>query len=165
MESGRMGNVKLELYSYKRKSQDFKFMNCRVRIPTSPHNHYLDNKNMLENIEIELKTWNWKWQTVWDTEKSISIASILSRLESWYYQTKDVEIDLSVIDLSIHSFEMNDLFEFITHYQLTKNADLTYPVIIDKRGRILDGRHRLCKAIIEWNKKLKWIMILDSDII
>ena len=35
------------------------------------------------------------------------------------------------------------------HMQLIDKADLTYPIIIDPEGRVMDGMHRVCKAIRE----------------
>ena len=122
---------------------------------------------MLENLEQELKSWDWKWQTIWSYttwEKWPPVSVILNRLESNFYVTKEVEIDLSVINLTNYSFEVNDLFQFMTHYKLVENADLQYPVILNKKWVIIDWRHRLCKAILQWDKKLKWIMIMDSEV-
>lgn len=122
---------------------------------------------MLDNIEYNLKTWDWKSQTIWkvnEEDEALLVPVLIGRLERWYYQTKEVEIDLSVIDLSNYSFTTNDLFDFMTHYKLVENADLKYPVILNRRWIIIDWRHRLCKAILQGKKKLKWIMILDSDV-
>lgn len=122
---------------------------------------------MIENIEYNLKTWDWKSQTIWkvnEEDEALPVPVLIGRLERWYYQTKEVEVDLSVIDLSKYAFTTNDLFDFITHYKLVENADLKYPVILNRRWIIIDWRHRLCKAILQGKKKLKWIMILDSDV-
>lgn len=122
---------------------------------------------MLDNIEYNLKNWDWKSQTIWkvnEEDEALLVPVLIGRLERWYYQTKEVEIDLSVIDLSNYSFTTNDLFDFMTHYKLVEDADLKYPVILNRRWIIIDWRHRLCKAILQGKKKLKWIMILDSDV-
>ena len=122
---------------------------------------------MIENIEYNLKTWDWKTQTIWkvnEEDEALLVPVLIWRLERWYYQTKEVEIDLSVIDLSRYFFTTNDLFDFMTHYKLVENADLKYPIILNRRWIIIDWRHRLCKAILQGKKKLKWIMILDSDV-
>lgn len=115
---------------------------------------------MKEAIKYNVKSFDWKWQTYWDE----NISTIISRIERWFYNTKEVEIDLSVIDLSKYNFYCPDLFEFITHFELVKKAKLKYPVIVNQTWNIIDWRHRLCKAIIQWKKKLKWIMILDSNL-
>ena len=31
--------------------------------------------------------------------------------------------------------------------QLIEEADLTFPVILDQDGRVMDGMHRICKAV------------------
>jgi len=120
---------------------------------------------MQDNIKYEVKNWDWKNQSVWENENKVPISSIINKIEIWFYQTKEVEIDLSVIDLSKYSFVTADLFDFIVHYKLTQNANLDYPVIVNQKGTIIDGRHRLCKALIEGKKKLKGIMIIDSEVI
>ncbi|MGJ8725637.1 MAG: hypothetical protein ACSHYB_13845 [Roseibacillus sp.] len=33
------------------------------------------------------------------------------------------------------------------HAQLIREADLTYPIIVDPEYRVLDGMHRVCKAL------------------
>lgn len=33
------------------------------------------------------------------------------------------------------------------HARMIEEADLTYPIIIDHVGRVLDGMHRVCKAL------------------
>lgn len=119
---------------------------------------------MLDNIKQEVKRWNWKKQRIWDWEDSVSVSNILWNLESNYWITKEVELDLEVFDLTSNSFKCEDLFEFMNHYELVRSANLKYPIILNRRWQILDGKHRLCKAILTGKKKLKGIMIMDSDV-
>ena len=123
---------------------------------------------MLDSIKEYLKTWDWRCQWIWqdDNGKSIiEVSTLISRIDSWNYKTKEVEIDLSVYNLQSYNFTIDDLYDFISHYKLVQNANLEYPVILNRRWSIIDGRHRLCKAILNWEKKLKWIMIIDSDVV
>ena len=122
---------------------------------------------MLEVIELNLKSRNWKWQTIWSKEGDDTwqpVSAILNKIESWYYQTKEVKVNIETISLATYSFETNDLFDFMTHYKLVENSDLSYPIILNRKWEIVDWRHRLCKAILQWHKTIKWVMILDSDI-
>ena len=122
---------------------------------------------MLEVIELNIKSWDWKWQTIWSKKSWDSwypVSVILNRIESWYYQTKEVKVNIETISLATYSFETNDLFDFMTHYKLVENSDLSYPIILNRKWEIVDWRHRLCKAILQWHKTIKWVMILDSDI-
>jgi hypothetical protein len=35
------------------------------------------------------------------------------------------------------------------HCALINEADLSYPIILDSAGRVMDGMHRVCKALIQ----------------
>jgi hypothetical protein len=39
--------------------------------------------------------------------------------------------------------------EVAGHAQLIQECDLGYPVILSSDGRVMDGMHRICKALIE----------------
>lgn len=36
----------------------------------------------------------------------------------------------------------------IEHLTLIDEADLSYPIILDSDGRVMDGMHRVCKAVL-----------------
>ncbi|XOV84654.1 MAG: hypothetical protein ACFHXK_05940 [bacterium] len=36
----------------------------------------------------------------------------------------------------------------IEHLQLIQACDLSYPIILDAQGRLMDGMHRVCKAVM-----------------
>lgn len=59
------------------------------------------------------------------------------------------ELPVKFIDISSHSFDNEDLFEFAQHMKHVLDADMSFPIIMDHRGRIIDGRHRIVKALIE----------------
>lgn len=120
---------------------------------------------MLEAIQINIKTWDWKAQSVWEWENKTEIPKLINRIESWYYKTRKVKIDLDVYNLYSSSFSCPDLFEFLTHYKLVEQANIDYPVIVNNQWAVIDWRHRICKAILLWKKHIKWIQILDSSVI
>jgi hypothetical protein len=35
----------------------------------------------------------------------------------------------------------------LEHIQLVEECDLSYPIILDSAGRVMDGMHRICRAI------------------
>jgi len=43
----------------------------------------------------------------------------------------------------------NQMRDFVAHMQATLDADLSYPIILNQDGAIIDGRHRLAKALLE----------------
>ena len=120
---------------------------------------------MLYSILENVNSFNWRSQTIWGWENITSIANLIDKVERWFYKTKEITIDLQVYNLRTDKFTCDTLYEFLTHYKLVENANLKYPVIVNREWQIIDWRHRVCKAILKWNKSIKWIMILDSDII
>lgn len=69
--------------------------------------------------------------------------------------------DLEVMDVPLRHLNMYSLYEKITlremagHVFAVNNADLKYPIILDEDGDLMDGRHRLMKAIINNEETIK----------
>ena len=116
---------------------------------------------MIDNINLELKRWDWKRQTV----EGISVAALIWRIEWWAYKTKPVKVQLDTVNLSAYWFTTENLFDFAVHCRIIEKANLKYPVIINSHWYIIDWRHRLIKAILKWKKEIDWIMIMDNSII
>ena len=38
---------------------------------------------------------------------------------------------------------------FVMHMRAVQTADLSYPIILDEDGELMDGRHRLMRAMLE----------------
>lgn len=115
---------------------------------------------MIECIKQELKTWSWERQKIWN----IPIPVLLKRIEDWCYKTKELKLNLEVYNLGVESFSCENLFEFLTHYELVKKSSLKYPVIINNAWQVVDWRHRICKAISLWIKEISAIQILNDSI-
>jgi hypothetical protein len=47
------------------------------------------------------------------------------------------------------------LRDMVTHMQAVNNADLSYPIILDEDGEVMDGRHRIMKALLNNEKTIK----------
>lgn len=45
--------------------------------------------------------------------------------------------------------------QIIEHIQLIEAADLSYPVILCAKGRVMDGMHRIAKAKLQGHKKIQ----------
>lgn len=54
------------------------------------------------------------------------------RENHWYFHDDSVPTPLSIIE----------------HVRLINEADLSYPIILDAAGRVMDGMHRICKAVL-----------------
>lgn len=72
--------------------------------------------------------------------------------------------DFEVFNLSVEFMYQNDnitpdtsLAEFVKHMKLVMNVDLEYPIMLSPLNTLLDGRHRLARAIYLGNKTIKAI--------
>ena len=54
-------------------------------------------------------------------------------------------IDLIALDTTYNNICMRDM---VMHMQAVQDADITYPILLDENGFILDGRHRLMRAML-----------------
>lgn len=69
--------------------------------------------------------------------------------------------ELPVMDVPLnhmHVYYVYDkltLRELVMHMRAALDSDLDYPIILDEDGEIMDGRHRLIKAIFEGRETIK----------
>ena len=65
--------------------------------------------------------------------------------------SKDLEVmDIPLKHLSIyHNYENLTLRELAGHVVAVNNADMSFPIILDEDGELMDGRNRLMRAMID----------------
>jgi hypothetical protein len=69
----------------------------------------------------------------------------------------DLSKDLEQFEIPMAGLNLCQLFpknistarEFIAHVKQILDADLSYPIILDDEGFVMDGRHRVLKALLE----------------
>lgn len=60
------------------------------------------------------------------------------------------QVPLAFLDLSAHNFDdEGGLIDFAIHMKHVQESDPDHPIIVDQWGKILDGRHRIVKALLE----------------
>jgi hypothetical protein len=87
----------------------------------------------------------------WDVDRLIKLA-------------KNIEPKLILVD-SIKELDENFWFgcdgdnptcrAIAEHAKLMHETDLTFPIILCSRGKVMDGMHRVCKAYLEGKRKIK----------
>ena len=65
------------------------------------------------------------------------------------------DVPLAAIPLDYLPFRVDHLDDFIYQVTRIKNTDSKYPIIIDDRGTVADGYHRIAKAILEGKTTIK----------
>lgn len=62
--------------------------------------------------------------------------------------------DLPVLTIPLNHLCVNYTYDnlrlrdFVSHMKAVNDADLTFPIILDEDGDIMDGRHRVMKAML-----------------
>ncbi len=81
----------------------------------------------------------------WDVRRLIRIASELP-----VRQIKVASIDeINEDHWYAHGATKPTCKSIVEHCSLIQSAELSYPIILDSRGRVMDGMHRVCKAFME----------------
>lgn len=69
--------------------------------------------------------------------------------------------DLPIMDVPLkhlnvfYVFEKTTLRDMVMHMQAVNDADLDKPIILDENGELMDGRHRLMKAMLTGAETIK----------
>ncbi|MEX0647325.1 MAG: hypothetical protein WEA56_16465 [Balneolaceae bacterium] len=52
--------------------------------------------------------------------------------------------------------------DLIGHYRLIQEADLSFPIILSEEGRVMDGMHRVAKAVLEKKRTIKAVQFEED---
>jgi hypothetical protein len=72
-----------------------------------------------------------------------------------------MEVDLNHLSVW-HNYEKLTLRKMVMHMKAVNDADLSYPIILDEDGEIMDGRHRIMKAILLGHKTIKAVRFEEN---
>jgi len=76
--------------------------------------------------------------------------------------------DLPVMDIPLdhlnlyQKYDHLTLREMVTHVKAVLDADMSYPIILDEDGELMDGRHRIMKALLEGRKTIKAVRFEEN---
>jgi len=80
--------------------------------------------------------------------------------------TKDfpvMEIPLDHLDVS-DKYENLSLRQMVMHMKAIQSANLKYPIILDEDGELMDGRHRIMKAMLKGIKTVKAVRFDENPL-
>jgi hypothetical protein len=61
-----------------------------------------------------------------------------------------------------HKYSDLSLREMVGHMKSVIDADLKFPIILDEDGELMDGRHRIMKALLENKKTIKAVRFEEN---
>ena len=65
------------------------------------------------------------------------------------------ELELADLNIDMHCMCKPTFRSFLEHMKSVLEADLSYPIILNQDGAVIDGRHRIARAIIEGRETIK----------
>lgn len=70
---------------------------------------------------------------------------------------RDLEVmDVPLAHLNLYAcYEKLSLRQMVMHMRAVEAADLGKPIILDEDGEIMDGRHRIMKALLRGDETIK----------
>ena len=72
-------------------------------------------------------------------------------------------MDVRIDHMSVYFvYEKLTLREMVGHIKAVQDADLSFPIILDEDGELMDGRHRLMKAILEGRQTIKAVRFEEN---
>lgn len=89
-------------------------------------------------VALDSQTFEWD-KKVWRVTRLIKLAEDL----------KPFEIPIKCLNIYNLYPKITSTKNFIEHIKHVLNADLKYPIILDDEGYVMDGRHRIAKALLE----------------
>lgn len=87
---------------------------------------------------------------IWDVTKLVEVAHSLSMFDK---PLDDIE-ELAE-NYWFHDGEAPSCNRIIEHIRLIDETDLSFPIILCSKGRVMDGMHRICKAKLEGHRTIK----------
>lgn len=93
----------------------------------------------------------------WDVDRLVELTED--------FESKDIPVEsISELD-EPRWFDKNNpptCREMIEHYKLIQEADLSYPIILSEMGRVMDGMHRVAKAVLEGRETIKAVQFEED---
>jgi len=108
---------------------------------------------------IKVKKWSdIHEQRFRDGDKRYVIKNLISLASELPVQ----EMPLEHLCISFLKPKIESLFEFVCQVKTTLEADLNCPIILDEEGYVMDGRHRIARAILEGKETIKFVRFNET---
>ena len=108
----------------------------------------------MEHGRIKIRPlWGMHDQTFIDGKKIWFVQRLIEKTKDLEVQTMPLSA-LNIYNLYPIIESMND---FVCHIQKVNDANLKYPIILDQDGYVMDGRHRIAKAILNGETEIKYV--------
>lgn len=109
----------------------------------------MDIKRMFKKRTLE--------QSAWIGKKAWNLNTLLEATKD----LKEFDLSLDSLDLGVNPWDLKDVWSFLREMQAVKQVDFKYPVILAPEGWVMDGWHRVAKAIMQGKKTIKAVRLIE----
>lgn len=92
---------------------------------------------------------------IWDVKGLVEIAKTLPVFEKPLSEIRAIALNAAFPNANKMSY-----IEFAYHCKVAMEADLDFPIILSEDGRLMDGQHRLLKALITGEHSIKVVQFV-----
>ena len=107
---------------------------------------------MPKPVEIEKAT-DQHTQRFEDGEKRYVIKNLISRAS----EIPVKEMPLEHLNIAFLYPKLKCMRDWVGHIKSVMDADLSLPIILDDEGYVMDGRHRIARALYEGQETIKYV--------
>lgn len=69
------------------------------------------------------------------------------------------DLPIAGIDIGFCPWDLENMEDIVYHFDRISKVDLKYPVILDNYGTLIDGFHRVCRALSEGKRTVKAVRL------
>jgi len=92
----------------------------------------------------------------WDVDRLVDLSRHLPRKQISLTEIRELDQAWSGND------EGQNWRAMIEHIRLIDQADLSYPIILSARGAVMDGMHRIAKAVLQGKQAIEAVQFAED---
>lgn len=94
---------------------------------------------------------------IWEVDQLVKLTQHLPPREVMLESIKELDENFW-----FQGDEVPSVRNIVRHIELAEKASLKYPVILSSEGRVMDGMHRVMKAMIKGEEMIKVVQFLED---
>ncbi len=95
----------------------------------------------------------WKKKGFIDSDNSYTMSILMELSEDLPIEQFDLSL-MSLDDSELIKWKLDNIRDIVSHYKRIKAVDLSKPILVRSDGVIIDGNHRVIKALA---KGIRWL--------
>lgn len=111
----------------------------------------------MKNPKVEIESMGLSENYYKDGSKIWNVPTLLQYVKEMKYET--FKMPVAGVDLSYMPWDIHSMKSLLFHLKRIKECDLSHPILLDDKGMVCDGTHRIIKAILDNKTEIDAIRI------